>query len=400
MIRLSCLSLLLFPALVACSGDKDAPADDTGADDSGDTDSGDTDSGDTDSGDTDTADTDSGDTAAPADIALAGDWYDNWGGQHTVTNDAWSAYGSSYAITRYDNDAGFAIAQNGAENAWNPNLWSRFDWGWSDGELVYCQTAYAAESEDAALATPAADLTNPTSGCNGFSWTVLRAPFSLVDGWDDAWGGEHVIDPFTWWNGASSYAIARIDDANSWLVAQNAATNDWNPGLWSRFDWTWDAEGAAYYCQTAYAAESEDAAVATPAADAGDLAAGCGGFSWTEIRPMLSIGGVWTDAWGGSHFIDAFAWRYEFTVYSVTEANDAEGWLVAQNAATNEWNPGLWSRFDWTWDGDGLLWYCQTAYAAESEEAARATPAADPADPGTTGCGGFSWTSMSPAAAR
>ena len=37
------------------------------------------------------------------------------------------------------------------------------------------------------------------------------------------------------------------------------------------------------------------------------------------------------------------------------------------------------------------LWYCQTAYAAESEEAALATEAADATNPAEEGCGGFSW---------
>ena len=401
MIRLPSVSLLLLALpLVACSGaDKDEPTDDT---DSGDTAADDTDSGtdDTDSGDTDSGDTDSGDTDTdvPADIAVAGTWSDNWGGEHTITNDAWVSGGSSFALSAYDNDLGYAIAQNGSENAWSPNLWSRFDWGWQDGELLYCQTAYDAATEADALATPAADLTNPAGGCNGFSWSVLRAPFSLVDAWDDSWGGEHLIDAFTWRSGDSSFAISQVDDTASWLVAQNAATNTWSPGLWSRFDWTWDAEGGVYYCQTAYAAESEAAALATPAADAGNLASGCGGFSWTEMRPMLSIDGDWLDGWGGTHSIDAFAWVSGSSRFDIAQADDAAGWLVAENAATNEWSPGLWSRFDWTWDTDGLLWYCQTAYAAETFEAARDTPAANAESPGTTGCGGFSWTSMAAAA--
>ncbi len=363
---------LLLPLLVACST---APTDtgDTGED---------TDTG----GDTDTGE--------PAPIVVAGSWVDNWGGSHLVDSTSWQNDGSVYAITQYDNTMGYAIAQNGADNAWNPNLWSRFDWGWVEGELIYCQTAYAAATEGEAMGTPPADLSSPGSGCGGYSWSVLRAPFSLTDGWDDAWGGEHVIDAFSWQMGTSSYSISEVDEAGRWAVAQNGAANEWNPSAWSRFDWAWDADASLYYCQTAYAAATEAEALATPAADAADLGGGCGGFSWTELRPMLSINGAWLDGWGGDHDVNAFAWTSGTSRFDITTADDGAGWLVAQNAATNEWSPGLWSRFDWTWDGDGGLWYCQTAYAATTEAEAIATPAADATDPATTGCGSFSWSAL------
>ena len=126
------------------------------------------------------------------------------------------------------------------------------------------------------------------------------------------------------------------------------------------------------------------------------LSAGCGGFSWTALRLALSIDGDWLDGWGGQHSISAFTWTNEGSTYDIAEASDADGWLVAQNGASNSWNAGLWSRFDWTWDAEGALWYCQTAYDAPSREDAAATPAADASEPATTGCGSFSWTSMSP----
>jgi hypothetical protein len=383
MLRLSSLSLILpLSFLVACDGPKDdADAVDTGED----TDSG----GDTDSG----TDTDSEDSGAVVTIAVDGAWVDNWGGTHVISADAWSSWGATYLITQYDNDAGFAIAQNGAGNEWNAGLWSRFDWTWIDGELAYCQTAYDAATEADALGTAAADATNPDSGCGGFSWTWLRAPLALADSYDDSWGGTHGIDAFTWRSGDSSFAITEVDEAAGWLVAQNGASNAWSPGLWSRFDWT-RADGALFYCQTAYDAATEADALATSAADADALGSGCGGFSWTELRPMLAINGDWFDSWGGSHSIDAFTWLSGSSSFAITRADDAAGWAVAQNGADNAWSPGLWSRFDWTWDADGGLWYCQTAYDAASEADALATPAADATDPATTGCGSFAWTSM------
>ena len=372
MIRLSSVSSASLLVLLAACGTDTADTADTGED-------------------TDTGDTDTG---APEDIAVLGDWVDNWGGGHTVSNDAWLSMGSSYEIAQYDNALGHAIAQNGADNEWSPGLWSRFDWGWSDGELLYCQTAYGAATEAEALATPAADLSSPASGCGGFPWSILRAPFVLTDGWDDSWGGTHWIDAFTWQMGDSTFAITDNEPSQYRLIAQNGADNTYNPDLWSRFDWTAGDAGSVYYCQTAYAAATEADALATPGADNGDLAGGCGGFSWTEMRSMLSINGEWADGWGGTHTINAFAWTMGTDGYAISEADDSAGWLTAQNAASNSYNPSLWSRFDWTWDSGGTLWYCQTAYAAATEADALATPAADPADPATTGCGGFSWTSM------
>lgn len=381
MLRLTSLALLIpLSFLVACDGSKD---DDTGADANS--------SVDTDSGAEDSAE----DSGSVDTIEVAGDWVDNWGGAHLISADAWSSWGSTYAITQYDNDVGFAIAQNGADNEWGAELWSRFDWTWIDGELAYCHTAYDAATEADARAIAAADATNPESGCGGFSWTWLRAPLALADGYDDSWGGTHVIDAFTWRSGDSSFAISQVDESAGWLVAQNGAENAWSPELWSRFDWALDAELSLYYCQTAYDAATEADALATPAADATALDTGCGGFSWTELRPMLSINGEWSDSWGGSHSIDAFTWLSGSSSFAITRADDAAGWAVAQNGASNSWSPGLWSRFDWTWDVDGGVWYCQTAYDAATEADALDTPAADATDPANGGCGGFTWTSMS-----
>lgn len=386
MIRLSFTSLLL--SLVACdSGTDDSgstatdTAEDSGADTSTDT-------------STDTGEDTGEDTGTMADITIQGTWVDNWGSDHVVSNTAWMSGSSAFAISVYDNDGAYAIAQNDAANEWSPGLWSRFDWGWAGGELLYCQTAYDKASEADALATPAADISSPGTGCGGFSWSVLRAPLSISADYDDAWGGHHVVDAFDWRQDFGGYRITRADDAAQWVVAQNASDNSWNPDLWSRFDWAWQ-DDELYYCQTAYDKASEADALATPAADASDIAGGCGGFSWTELREVLSINGNWNDNWGSNHVINAFAWTTGSSSYDITQAHDAEGWLVAQNSASNEWSPGLWSRFDWTWDSEGGLWYCQTAYAASTEADAVATPAADPSDSANTGCGGFSWSSLS-----
>jgi hypothetical protein len=259
-----------------------------------------------------------------------------------------------------------------------------------------CETAYDAASEADAWATPAADALDLGAGCGGFAWTMLRAPLAIADSYDDSWGGSHVVDAFTWSTWGDTFHIwTATEDA---VVAQNDAGNSYNPGLWSRFTWTRDDAGALYYCQSAYdAATLADAAAST--ADASSLDAGCGGFGWTELRSTLPVNGTWTDSWGGSHTIDAFAWSSGFDLFVIAEAHEADGWVVAQNGASNSYNPGLWSRFDWTWDETGAFYYCQSAYDAATQGDAAAA-SADASDPATGGCGGFSWTELTPTSLR
>ncbi len=84
--------------------------------------------------------------------------------------------------------------------------------------------------------------------------------------------------------GTSSYTVTQYDNEDDFLVAQNSSDDDFNPELWSRFEWT--IQGTVYYCQTLYAAETEAEAVAAGnLADKTDLAAGCAGFSWTGLTP-------------------------------------------------------------------------------------------------------------------
>ncbi len=125
-----------------------------------------------------------GDTGETADdIALVGTWSDGFGGTHTITNTTWDEAGDGYtnafAITQYDNDTHFAIAQNASTNGFNPDLYSRFDWA-SDGAtgFYYCQSTFDAATEADALAATPADATDPsTTGCGGtFPWTHLTVP--------------------------------------------------------------------------------------------------------------------------------------------------------------------------------------------------------------------------------
>lgn len=95
-----------------------------------------------------------------------------------------------------------------------------------------------------------------------------------------------------------------------------------------------------------------------------------------------------TAPWGTS--------AYEIAAF----AND-EDWLVAENDPSNGYNPGKYSRFEWTYY-EGSLYYCQQVLDGNSVEEARETGSpADATDPAMGGCGfpeqSFPWTMLVPA---
>jgi len=109
-----------------------------------------------------------------AELEIIGDWIDDWAIFHDVAQDTWTMDGSVFHITQFDNDADFLVAQNDAANAWNPELWSRFDWTFDSSALYYCQIAYDAPDEATAAANSAADRADLATGCGGFSWSKLN----------------------------------------------------------------------------------------------------------------------------------------------------------------------------------------------------------------------------------
>ena len=116
-------------------------------------------------------------------LEICGGYSDQWGDRHDITHIVWgqnfdpaSSYQSAYLVVEIDNAADYLIAQNGADNAFNPGLYSRFSWTRVGSGLYYCQSPFDAASVDDARAAAAPDRTNPaSSGCgdNSFSWTNL-----------------------------------------------------------------------------------------------------------------------------------------------------------------------------------------------------------------------------------
>jgi hypothetical protein len=107
-------------------------------------------------------------------------------------------------------------------------------------------------------------------------------PLAIVGTYTDDFGDTHTISETEWTNSAGSFAISQWSNEEMWLVAQNAETNMYSPGLWSRFDWAWDGE-QLYYCQSVFDGATIDDALAG-SANADDLAMGCGGFPWSQLQ--------------------------------------------------------------------------------------------------------------------
>ena len=119
-------------------------------------------------------------TETTPNLAIAGNYTDNQGNEHLITNALWSIdYGANdlyeYYITQYDNLNWYVIAENSASNgAPEAGAWSRFDWTFHNNQLWFCQTIFDAPSEAAALQTPAPDASDPTQGgCDGYGWWRL-----------------------------------------------------------------------------------------------------------------------------------------------------------------------------------------------------------------------------------
>ena len=118
----------------------------------------------------------------------------------------------------------------------------------------------------------------------------------------------------------------------------------------------------------------------------------------TEALAEPDIIGNYVDNFMTSHVISASSWTQTYeggapSVFHVRKVNNESQFLIAENDAMNEYNPSLFSRFDWV-TVDDQLWYCQTTFTAESVEDAEATPAADATDPSMSGCGMYAWSAL------
>jgi len=143
-------------------------------------------------------------------------------------------------------------------------------------------------SETADSGTPN-DEADSGAQCKLEATAPASAP-TIVGTYTDAYGGTQQVAATTWTSGTSVFHLSQVDNVQLFAIAQNDCANPCYGGVcyggeWSRFDWTYDAAHALWYCQTAYEAPSAQQALQTPAADAQNLATGCSGFPWSKLTP-------------------------------------------------------------------------------------------------------------------
>jgi hypothetical protein len=107
----------------------------------------------------------------------------------------------------------------------------------------------------------------------------------------------------------------------------------------------------------------------------------------------LEIIGSYADSLGDSHTIDEELWTTgSGALFSISQYDNNSGFLIAQNDASNAIEPERWSKFQWTINDNGGLYYCQSISDAATEEDAMGANA-DPADLGM-GCIGSPWVEL------
>jgi hypothetical protein len=134
------------------------------------------------------------------------------------------------------------------------------------------------EANDASDSSETGDTGETETGETG-SGDMLE----IAGDYTDEWGDMHTISSSSWTNAAGTFHFEIWDNAADYAGARNDDANMYSPGLYSRFDWHYEGT-TLYYCQTAYDAASLSDALAANA-DRSDLAAGCGGFAWTNLTP-------------------------------------------------------------------------------------------------------------------
>ena len=115
----------------------------------------------------------------------------------------------------------------------------------------------------------------------------------------------------------------------------------------------------------------------------------------SAVDKVPAIAGTYVDDYGEVIQIAEGIWRIDTSLFHITILNNAQEFLIASNDPNNPWSADLWSRFDWTRDSTGALYYCQTAYGAASQQLAE-----DTARPSMQnfpkGCGVGSWSKLTP----
>ena len=212
--------------------------------------------------------------------------------------------------------------------------------------------------------------------------------------WATPWGDETITDD-AW----QSAAIIRFDNASNTAVTQAPADDEFNPNAYSKIRWTEPVDGRFFYCTVAFGqATEQDAVDAEDTSDATDLSGeGCGGFPWTLMREPLAIAGSWTSEFS-EETITSQSWDSGFGVSAVRDWDNAEQWVVTQNAADAEFGPNTFNAVFWALGDGGTIYHCTGSFGHETLDAALTSLSERPdaTQPEASGCGDFAWTKLEP----
>jgi hypothetical protein len=189
-------------------------------------------------------------------------------------------------------------------------------------------------------------------------------------------------------------AACADDDSSATTSASSSSTGPADPS----------SEASTAADPTAADTSTSAPATDTGATDTGATDTGTGTSATDDSTGAmaLEIAGEWFEEFapgdGIAHSIDETRWEqvasFGTAVFHVEGYDNEARMVVARGDAANEFNPDLYSRFDWTWDGDDL-YYCTAIFDAATPEDALDAP---PSDPGELemGCGGFPWSALVP----
>jgi hypothetical protein len=220
--------------------------------------------------------------------------------------------------------------------------------------------------------------------------TEEPGPLEVAGTWASNFGFDETISETSW----GSATIVRYDNDDNFAVMQQPADDMFNPSKFSKVVWTEPMLDRFFYCTVDYGlATAAEAEASTKSADASDPAnGGCGGFSWTRLAEPIEISGTFTSVWG-METISSHVWG----TATMHEYDNRKNEAVTQFPEDDPYNPNKFNKVVWTEPSAGRFFYCIVDFGKETLEAAKtSTQSADASDPSASGCGGFSWTELSP----
>lgn len=110
---------------------------------------------------------------------VLGEFEDDYGIRYSISDSLWHQRPNArYEVAAWHPESRTLVARNGDGNPSERGLWTRIDWiELEDMEpyaWAFCLTKYDAETREAATAAPAADGSNPRTGCGGFPFSRMK----------------------------------------------------------------------------------------------------------------------------------------------------------------------------------------------------------------------------------